>query len=862
MPLIKQHFSFEVTGKTSEHNTTCPLAFDVLEFELEESLNECFRLHVDLTSFDPALDFSLIIDQPATFTIWQDGVAVRHVHGLISDFYQGKTGFHRTRYVAVVEPRLARLGLVSDWRIFQQKTTVDILSAVLDANHIQHFSINAQHQHLAREYCVQPGVTDFHFLQRLAAEEGFVYRFAMDADQHQLVFTDAITSFGALGAKRSNTQDQQGDQSSSTPAASILYNPTPGGDQPTPALHSFIYAQHVRTTLQTQRDYTFKNPRYQQQHGAYSKNASSILSGGDGYDGQAGQSSLERYERYDYPGRYKQDDAGGPFTQTRIASLRGDAVVATAIGNDARIEPGLTFSLRGHPRSDLNTHWRAVRITHKGVQHTAAEEEAASATVSTRYEQTAELVPAHFEWKARIVPKHVISGPLIAHVTGPGGEEIYTDEYGRVKVQFPWDRYNGSDEHSSCWIRVAQNWAGAGWGHMALPRVGQEVIVDFLDGDQDQPIVIGRTYDATHPTPYKLPALKAQETTKSKEHKGSGFNELLMDDTTGEIKAQLHSTHGATQLTLGYLTHPRRSDGSGEHRGDGFELRTDEWGAIRAGKGVYISADSRSNAQGMQLDMEEAIGQLEAALEIAQALKKSGDRAQAITADTSTQEEQLETTFKELTQAGILMSAPQGVGVATPKSIQMSAQENVTVTSARNTDVSAFESITLSAKESVSLFSAQEEMKLVAGQERIRVQANDNNVELFANKMMQIVSTEDRVEIAAEKEILLTSGGGYIRIADGNIYIHTPGVIEHKAASFPYLGPTSMNYSMPNLPDPKGNYNLKHHFTDDDGIPYANIEYVALFSDGSIRTGQTDNEGFTETFYSDESVEIAVHLLI
>ena len=827
MSQTELRYSFEAQGDGEEQGEASGISFDVVEFKLEEALNEPFVLEVELLSTDANIDFDQLIDKPALFTIWHGATAVRQVHGLISDISQRETGFRRTRYRAVVEPMLARTALYSDWEIFQQQSVPEIIGEVLKADKVDNYTLNQQQTHLSREYCVQADETDFQYLQRLLAEEGFVYRFEHSEQGHQLNITDVIQTFGAL---------QSG---------AVLYQPKPAGDQPQPALRHFTYHHKVRTARQTQRDYTFKNPRYDQQQASLGRD-------------MPAQST--EYERYDYPGRYKQDAAGAPFTQTKLQSLRRDAKLAIATGDDARIQPGVAFELTGHPRSELNTLWRPVKVVHSGKQHTSGEEEAAQAQVSTSYQQTAELVPATAEWKAPIPAKPHLHGPEIAHVVGPQGEEIYTDEHGRVKVQFPWDRIGSNDEHSTCWIRVAQNWAGAGWGHIAIPRIGQEVIVDFLDGDPDQPIITGRTYDANHPTPYTLPALKTQQTVKSKEHKGGGYNELLIDDTTGEIKTQLHSTHDVTQLTMGYLTHPRKTDGSGEHRGDGFELRTDSWGAIRAGQGLYISADKRQNAQGKQLDLQEAIEQLEQALSLAKSLETAAQTAQALPADTQDQEQQLSSVYTDLIKAGILSSAPEGMAHTTPKSAQISAGANITLTSLQSTDLSAYENIRAAARESLSLFSAEQEMKLVAGKDRIRVQANENNVELFANKKMQIVSTEDKVEVAAEKEILLTSGGAYIKIRDGNIYLHGPGIIEHKAASFPFKGPTSLSYAMPHLPKLEGNYNLRFHFVDDDGVPYANKEYTLFFPDGSSTTGVTDENGYTLTEYFDFPEKIRAHL--
>ena len=482
--------------------------FEVIEFTLDEALSETFLLRVELSSFDAAVDFGAMLDQPALFTIWRGDSPVRHVHGIVTSFQQGDTGFRRTRYRAVMEPALARAALCSDWRIFQQRSVPQILEQVIKSHGITDYEQVTTNDHLPREYCVQAGDTDLQFLDRLAAEEGFFYRYAHSDSGHRLIHGDRIYVHGAIEG------------------GPVTYNPTPGGDQPEPALHRFTYAEHVRTARQTQRDYTYTHPQYEQEHAWVARDLAH----------QAAQ-----YERYDYPGRYKRDEAGKPFTQSRLLGLRRDARMATVEGDDARLVPGVAFDLVGHPREDWNHGWRPVRMRHLGVQHTTQQEEGAGASQGTQYRYTADIVPDRVDWKPEPARKPRIDGPQIASVVGPANEEIYCDDFGRVKVQFPWDRLGRSDEHSSCWIRVSQNWAGAAWGHMAIPRIGQEVIVDFLDGDCDQPIIIGRTYRATNLPPYELPLHKTRMTIKSKSHRGDGYNELRFEDELDQEEIYVHA---------------------------------------------------------------------------------------------------------------------------------------------------------------------------------------------------------------------------------------------------------------------------------------------------------------------------------
>ncbi|WP_339505640.1 type VI secretion system Vgr family protein, partial [Pseudomonas sp. RL_105y_Pfl2_101] len=442
----------------------------------------------------------------------------------------------------------------------------------------------------------------------------------------------------------------------------------------------------MRSAQQTQRDYTFTHPRYNlEQHE------------------QARQLEHQSpdYERYDYPGRYKHDDAGKPFTQTRLQGLRGDARTAEVTGDDARLVPGLAFDLTGHPREDLNIGWRAVAIKHVGHQHTAMEEEAAGSQVGTHYSFTATLIPDNVEWQAPPRPKPCIEGPQIATVVGPPGEEIYCDEHGRVRLQFPWDREGQDNDRSSCWVRVTHNWAGAGWGHVALPRVGQEVLVGFVQGDPDQPLIIGRSYHAINRSPYKLPDFKALSPIRSKELHGERHNELRLDDTTGQISAALMSDHQASALTLGYLTHPR--PGGGVPRGEGFELRTDAHGVLRAGGGLLLTTQLRPRAAEHHTDLPETAEQLDTARQhhatfaseardhLAQESGDQGEVADALKAQHSTIRgtggNPSANQYPELADPHLVLHSPAGIASSTPQSTHIASGEHLALSSGGHTSL-------------------------------------------------------------------------------------------------------------------------------------------------------------------------------
>ena len=245
------------------------------------------------------------------------------------------------------------------------------------------------------------------------------------------------------------------------------------------------------------------------------------------------------YEKYDYPGRYKKDEQGNPFSLYRLESELALSETANAEGDDMRVVPGYGFTLEGHANSAFNQDWLVVRVAHFGKQTGSLDEEAGEE--GNRYENTLFLIPHNKPWRSPLKPRPIIRGTQVAHVTGPEGEEIYCDEWGRVKLQFPWDRLGNFDEHSSCWVRVVQGWAGAQYGNMMIPRIGHEVLVKFLNGDPDQPIVVGRTYHSTTEPPYELPKHKTRMTIKSKTHKGNGFNELRFEDEMGREEVFIHA---------------------------------------------------------------------------------------------------------------------------------------------------------------------------------------------------------------------------------------------------------------------------------------------------------------------------------
>ena len=483
-----------------------PNTFKVVSFEYREAYSTPFEISLLLSSPQSAVNFSDVLDNQATLSIWRNGELLRSVSGMVSSFEQGDSGFRQTFYRMEINPELWRLGLRRNSRIFQNESPIDILQSLLTENGVTQYRFDLRHEHPPREFCVQYRETDLAFLQRLSAEEGLTYYFEQDGGQTKLIFSD--------DAQTLNNGN----------AVSLPYNLNKKAQLQETVVTAFNRSERVRPSEVKLKDYTFKNPSWTAE-----------------FNKEAGDANNQRsgYEHYDYPGRFKDENQGKAFTQYRLESLRTDAHQGWGTSNSAQLSVGGLLQLTNHPNASLNTLWQISRIVYRGSQPQALEQEGGDK--ATTLENEFEFIPRHQSWRPMQLTKPRVEGPQIAIVVGPKDEEIYCDKFGRIKLQFLWDREGQYNDHSSCWIRVTQPWAGKNWGMIAIPRVGQEIVVDFLEGDPDQPIVTGRTYHATNMPPDALPAAKTQMNLMSQTYKGGGYNGLMMDDATNNQRLDLHA---------------------------------------------------------------------------------------------------------------------------------------------------------------------------------------------------------------------------------------------------------------------------------------------------------------------------------
>jgi type VI secretion system secreted protein VgrG len=500
-------YQFHVEGL--EDDTLVVRGFDGQETLSSERINgqPChgFRYELELASRLANLTPEMVVDKAAELTLYRDDMLVQRVNGIVRRFTQGDTGHHHTFYSLTLVPALERLSLRHNSRIFQLNTVPEILSILLQEMGINDYAFALTRDCAQREFCVQYRETDLDFFHRLAAEEGLVYSFIHEEGKHTLIFSDASESLPKLGEP-------------------IPYNTLAGGMIESPYISALSVHTQSEVSQTALQDYSFKKPAY-----SFAQQAV----------GTEMAYQQPDYEHFDAPGRYKDDVSGKAFSQIRLDYLRRNAHTATGKSNQPLLRPGVKFDLKEHLDDTLNRDWLVVSVTSQGTQPQALEE--AGGNGATTYANQFSLIPAHRTWRATPQAKPQVDGPMIATVVGPEGEEIFCDEHGRVKLHFPWDRYSNGDEHSSCWVRVSQGWAGSQYGMIAIPRIGHEVIVSFLNGDPDQPIVTGRTYHATNTAPYTLPDNKTKTVLRTETHQGQGYNELSFEDQAGSEQIYLHA---------------------------------------------------------------------------------------------------------------------------------------------------------------------------------------------------------------------------------------------------------------------------------------------------------------------------------
>jgi type VI secretion system secreted protein VgrG len=503
-----------------------PLGKDILllqGFTGREEVSRPFRFDLRLLSEDRAIGFDKIVGKSVSIMMLLPDETERYINGVVSQFTQGGSSQNLAHYHLTLVPWLWLLTRTSDCRIFQNQSVPDIIETVFKDFGFADFKSRLQATYEPREYCVQYRETAFAFVSRLMEEEGIFYFFEHEEDKHTLVLADSPNEFKPCPYQ---------------PTA--VYSSDRGAENLGNVIRDWQLSQEVRPGKFTLGDFDFIKPRLDLTSTAEGKS---------------------KFEMYDYPGSYTTRNDGERLAGIRIQEQETPIITIEGVSDCMGFASGYRFDLKGHYRRDLNKSYALLSVEHSadvGDNYETADKH------SFNYENKFLCVPHPTPYRpTRETPVPVVHGTQTAIIVGPAGQEIHSDQYGRVKVQFHWDRRGKYDDKSSCWVRVSQNWAGKRWGAMFLPRIGQEVIVDFLEGDPDRPLITGRVYNGESMPPYALPDEQTKSAIKSYSSKGGdGFNELRFEDLKGEEQIFVH---GQKDLDVRILNDRREWIGQDRH---------------------------------------------------------------------------------------------------------------------------------------------------------------------------------------------------------------------------------------------------------------------------------------------------------
>jgi len=507
----EERFFFHVAESTE--------TFQLVRMSGFETLSTAFEFSLELVSENPDIELIDLLNSSAVIKLLDqscdENEHTRYIHGIISSAELGESGVRQTTYHLTLVPKIWPLRYRINSRIFQFKTVEEIITQLLDEAGLQsdEFNFQLSNNYAPREFCVQYRESDLAFIQRLLEFEGIHYYFEHHYDRHVLTLSDASETNIPVNGE------------------SILpYFHDAQGAVREQHFFKFRYLESVRSGKVSIRDYDFKKPNL-------------TLSSDDNHEQD------QPLEIYEYPGEFSEADRGDTLALAMNQSCNRNRKKIIAESDINRLLPGYSYELTDH---ELDQHNIEYLITH--IEHNCAQPqvlEAGATTEGSRYTNLIHSIPFTTPFRpARKTQKPKVRGTQTAIVTGPDGEEIYTDEHGRVKVQFHWDREGQMDEQSSCWIRVSQNAAGGAFGGLFIPRIGEEVIVDFLEGNPDRPVITGRVYHGLNRTPYPLPENKTLSTIKTNSTKGGeGFNEIRFEDKKGEEQLLIHAQKDFDQRT-------------------------------------------------------------------------------------------------------------------------------------------------------------------------------------------------------------------------------------------------------------------------------------------------------------------------
>lgn len=790
----------------------CDAELDVLAFEGDEALSTPFSYRIEFTSADHAISKEVMLMKTGSLTLQAPvdqgfGIkmqqAVRTLQGVVSGFERLNTSKDETHYALTLQPRLALLDRSHQNAIYQDMSVPQIVEKILRERHSfkgQDFLFSLSKEYPRREQVMQYGENDLHFITRLLGEVGIWFRFTTDTRLN----IDVVEFYDS----------QQGYEK-----GLILPSVPPSGQHSkgVDSVWGMECRHHVVQKQVSTRDYNYRQATEDMNTEVDATRGDSTTYG-DAY--HYADNYLTPGSTYD---RNPAPESGAFYARIRHERYLNGQTRTQAITSCPTLFPGQVLKVTGgYEVADVFVQGVVITAMHS---HARRDED---------FGVNFDGIPdsTNFSFHPEPGNRPVMAGTLPARVTSTTENDTYghIDKDGRYRVNMLFDRNNWETGFESLWVRQSRPYAGDTYGlHLPL-LAGTEVAISFEDGNPDRPYISGVLHDSAHGDHVTI------QNYKRNVLRTPANNKIRLDDERGKEHIKVSTEYGGkSQLNLGHLV-----DSEKQKRGEGFELRTDSWGAIRAQKGMFISADGQAKAQGQVLDMEPALARLSAALVEMESLAASAQQAQALAADVGRQQNLLKQKIEQLQEDVILGSAPKGMALVSGEDMQLSASDNLTLTAGKQLDVGAQKDFTLAVGKQLSLYS-REGAKLFSSQNDIDIQAQGGNITTWSTQDTHI-SSGKKLVVTAQDELTLICGGGYIKIKGGNVEIGGPGKLLIKNTGIKKAGSGSMQGVMksfePSTFDEK--FIITHPVS---GKPLANQNYDIYMPDGKILSGVTDNSG-------------------
>ncbi|WP_404998704.1 type VI secretion system Vgr family protein [Escherichia coli] len=801
---------------------------DVLTFTGHEQLSSPFRYDIEFTSTDKAIEPESVLMQDGAFSLSAPPVQgmpvqvpLRTLHGVITSFKHLSSSQDEARYEVRLEPRMALLTRSRQNAIYQNQTVPQIVEKILRERHQmrgQDFVFNLKNEYPAREQVMQYGEDDLTFVSRLLSEVGIWFRFATDAR----LKIEVVEFY----------DDQSGYERGLTLP---LRHPSGLFDGETEAVWGLNSAYSVVEKSVSTRDYNYREATAEMTTGQHDATGGDNTTYGEAY---------HYADNFLQKGDKEAAESGAFYARIRHERYLNEQAILQGQSTSSLLMPGLEIKVQGDD---------APAVFRKGVLITGV---TASAARDRSYELTFTAIPysERYGYRPALIPCPVMAGTLPARVTSTVKNDIYAhiDKDGRYRVNLDFDRDTWKPGYESLWVRQSRPYAGDTYGlHLPL-LAGTEVSIAFEEGNPDRPYIAGVKHDSAHTDHVTI------QNYKRNVLRTPANNKIRLDDERGKEHIKVSTEYGGkSQLNLGYLV-----DAGKQQRGEGFELRTDLWGAVRAKKGIFISADAQDKAQGKVREMAPAMAILDGAQSQMKSLSTDAQTANADPADLSSQIALLQQSVKDLTQAAILLSAPKGVAIASGEHLQLAASKNLIANAGNHADIGVVKNMFIGVGQALSVFVRKAGIKLFANKGAISVQAQNDLMELLAQKSIEITSTEDEIKITAKKKITLNGGGSYIRLDACGIEAGTPGEYNVKAGYYGRKPKAKLTPELMAFPVIKSeDFNQSFILLDENtGQPLINWPYELELESGLKMSGITDENGNTELISSDkeEVVNISV----